>query len=93
MLSSAAAVVIALPPWNADRRLPGQALTTTTTLGPGPSPDDEDDGPDAVNVVIIDNGRSELIGKELEEALNCIRCRACLHDSPVYQQIGGNANG
>jgi L-lactate dehydrogenase complex protein LldF len=70
----------------------GQALTTYTNVITGPRRD-EADGPDAVHVVILDNGRSELLGTEFEEALNCIRCGACLNVCPVYRQIGGHAYG
>ena len=51
----------------------------------------EPDGPDELHVVIIDNGRSQILGSELAEILYCIRCGACLNACPVYQQIGGHA--
>ena len=53
----------------------------------------EVDGPDELHLVILDNGRSELIGSELQEMLNCIRCGACLNVCPVYRQVGGHAYG
>lgn len=56
------------------------------TDGPG-----EPDGPDELHIVIIDNGRSRILGSELAEILCCIRCGACLNACPVYQQIGGHA--
>lgn len=51
----------------------------------------EPDGPDELHIVIIDNGRSQILGSELAEILYCIRCGACLNACPVYQQIGGHA--
>ena len=71
----------------------GQHLTTYTNIVTGPRRPDELDGPDEVHVVILDNGRSELLGTEFEEALNCIRCGACLNVCPVYRQVGGHAYG
>ncbi len=71
----------------------GQHLTTYTNVITGPRRPDELDGPEAVHVVILDNGRSELLGTEFEEALNCIRCGACLNVCPVYRQVGGHAYG
>jgi L-lactate dehydrogenase complex protein LldF len=53
----------------------------------------EPDGPDELHIVILDNGRSKILGSELAEILYCIRCGACLNICPVYQQIGGHAYG
>ena len=55
--------------------------------------DDEPDGPDELHVVLVDNGRSSLLGTELAEILYCIRCGACLNVCPVYQSVGGHAYG
>jgi L-lactate dehydrogenase complex protein LldF len=54
---------------------------------------DEPDGPDELHIIILDNGRSKILGSELAEILYCIRCGACLNICPVYQQIGGHAYG
>ena len=43
--------------------------------------------------MLVDNGRSKLVGSELAEILYCIRCGACLNSCPVYQQLGGHAYG
>ncbi|GIK41940.1 MAG: lactate utilization protein B [Chloroflexota bacterium] len=53
----------------------------------------EPDGPDELHIIILDNGRSKVLGSELAEILYCIRCGACLNICPVYQQIGGHAYG
>jgi L-lactate dehydrogenase complex protein LldF len=75
------------------RSASGQHLSTYTNIITGPRRGDEADGPDEVHIVILDNGRTELLGTEFEEALNCIRCGACLNVCPVYRQVGGHAYG
>jgi L-lactate dehydrogenase complex protein LldF len=57
----------------------------------GPRRAHELDGPDERHLVIVDNGRSNILGSPSQEALNCIRCGACLNACPVYRQIGGHA--
>jgi len=71
----------------------GQHLSTYTNIITGPRRGDEGDGPDELHVVILDNGRSDVLGTELHEILNCIRCGACLNVCPVYRQVGGHAYG
>ena len=71
----------------------GQKLSTYTTLFTGPRRGDEPDGPEELHVVILDNGRSNLLGSRYEEMLNCIRCGACLNVCPVYRKTGGAAYG
>ena len=56
-----------------------------TSAGPGEHGGQEPDGPDELHVVLVDNGRSGLLGTELAEILHCIRCGACLNVCPVYQ--------
>lgn len=51
-----------------------------------------DDGPDELHVVLLDNGRTELLADPvLREALSCIRCGACLNACPVFRKVGGHA--
>jgi L-lactate dehydrogenase complex protein LldF len=71
----------------------GQHLSTYTNILTGPRRDDEADGPDELHIVILDNGRADLLGTEFAEALDCIRCGACLNVCPVYRQVGGHAYG
>jgi L-lactate dehydrogenase complex protein LldF len=61
--------------------------------GPDAPPAGEPDGPDEVHIVILDNGRSRLLGTPLSEILYCVRCGACLNVCPVYRLIGGHAYG
>ncbi len=71
----------------------GQHLSTYTNIITGPRRPGEGDGPDEFHVVILDNGRSAVLGSEAQEILACIRCGACLNVCPVYRQIGGHAYG
>ncbi|MEO7191880.1 MAG: LutB/LldF family L-lactate oxidation iron-sulfur protein [Vicinamibacterales bacterium] len=79
------------------RSATGQNLTVYSNVitGPrrGPDATGEADGPEELHVVLLDNGRSRILGSELAEILYCIRCGACLNACPVYQQIGGHAYG
>lgn len=72
----------------------GQHLTTYNTLIGGPRQPDETDGPEEFHVVLLDNGRTDLLADpEQREVLHCIRCGACLNVCPVYNKIGGHAYG
>ena len=75
------------------RAATGQPLSSYTNIITGPRRPYDVDGPEEMHVVILDNGRSELLGTEFEEMLNCIRCGACLNVCPVYRQTGGHAYG
>jgi L-lactate dehydrogenase complex protein LldF len=75
------------------RSATGQDISVYVNQLSGPRRPDEVDGPDELHLVVLDNGRSELIGGEFQEMLNCIRCGACLNVCPVYRQIGGHAYG
>lgn len=75
------------------RSATGQALTSYTNIISGPRRPGEADGPDELHLVILDNGRSDLLATEFHEMLACIRCGACLNVCPVYRQTGGHAYG
>ncbi len=75
------------------RSTTGQKLSVYTNLLTGPRRPDEVDGPDELHVVLIDNGRSQVLGSEVGEILYCIRCGACLRACPVFREIGGHAYG
>lgn len=70
----------------------GQNLTVYNTILSGPRQPDETDGPEEMYVVLLDNGRTNLLAqKEQRQGLYCIRCGACLNACPVYKNIGGHS--
>src|SRR5919199_3795587 len=71
----------------------GQKITVYTNFITGPREEGELDGAEEMHLILLDNGRSKLLGTEFEEALYCIRCGACLNVCPVYRQTGGHAYG
>src|SRR5699024_2978273 len=71
----------------------GQKLTSYITSFTGTRLENEIDGPEEFHLVILDNGRSKIIGSEFQSALHCIRCAACINVCPVYRHIGGHAYG
>ena len=75
------------------RSATGQRLSVYTTLVSGPARPGEPDGAEEFHLVLLDNGRSRVLGGPYAEALLCIRCGACLNACPVYQSIGGHAYG
>lgn len=75
------------------RSATGQEMGVYTTFSTGPRRPSDPDGPEAFHVVLLDNGRSAMLGSEFEEMLRCIRCGACINHCPVYTSIGGHAYG
>ncbi len=75
------------------RSATGQKITVYTNIITGPRKNNEGDGPDELHVILLDNGRSRVLGSEVAEILYCIRCGACLNACPVYREIGGHAYG
>jgi len=75
------------------RSATGQEISSYVTVMSGPRGPGETDGPENYHVVLLDNGRSRLIGTEAEDVLRCIRCSACLNHCPIYGAIGGHAYG
>lgn len=69
----------------------GQQVTVYNTVLTGPRQPGEVDGPEEMYVILLDNGRTDLLAdKEKRGALKCIRCGACLNACPVYKNIGGH---
>ena len=72
----------------------GQPITCYSTLIGGPRGPQEIDGPEEFHVILLDNGRTDLLADpEQREVLHCIRCGACLNVCPVYRTVGGHAYG
>ncbi len=75
------------------RSATGQEMAVYTTFSAGPKRDTDPDGPEEYHVVLLDNGRTNMLGTEFQEMLRCIRCGACMNHCPVYQAVGGHAYG
>ncbi|MCT6518502.1 MULTISPECIES: LutB/LldF family L-lactate oxidation iron-sulfur protein [Enterobacterales] len=71
----------------------GLRLTGYNTWLTGPRENDNVDGPEDFHLVIVDNGRSKIIGSEFKDILRCIRCGACMNTCPAYRHIGGQGYG
>ena len=75
------------------RSATGQDMTVYSTFSTGPRRAGDVDGPQQYHVVLVDNGRSAMLGTEFEDMLRCIRCGACMNHCPVYHAVGGHAYG
>lgn len=75
------------------RAATGQKLSVYTSLITGPRGGEEREGPEEFHLVLLDNGRSKILGSPLRESLFCIRCGACLNACPIYRTVGGHAYG
>lgn len=75
------------------RSATGQEMSVYTTFSTGPKRADDIDGPENFHVILLDGGRSEMIGTELQDLLRCIRCGACMNHCPVYHAVGGHSYG
>ena len=72
----------------------GQKITVYNTIISGPRKPNETDGPEEMYVILLDNGRTNIIANPKQrESLYCIRCGACLNACPVYKNIGGHSYG
>jgi len=72
----------------------GQQLTVYNTILTGPRQATEPDGPEEMFVILLDNGRTNILqDPKQRESLYCIRCGACLNACPVYKNIGGHSYG
>ncbi len=72
----------------------GQKVTVYNTIITGPRQPNETDGPEEMYVILLDNGRTNILANEKQrESLYCIRCGACLNACPVYKNIGGHTYG
>ena len=71
----------------------GQSIANYLTLTTGVKAPDEIEGPEQMHIVLVDAGRTKLVGGEMKDMLRCIRCGACMNHCPVYQNVGGHAYG
>ncbi|XZF13168.1 LutB/LldF family L-lactate oxidation iron-sulfur protein [Chitinophagaceae bacterium MMS25-I14] len=72
----------------------GQQVTVYNTIFSGPRQPGETDGPDEMYVILLDNGRTNMLMRpEVREGMYCIRCGSCLNACPVYKNIGGHTYG
>jgi L-lactate dehydrogenase complex protein LldF len=71
----------------------GQQTSVYLSMSSGPRKLGDTEGPDEFHVIIMDNGRTDMLERGYGEALMCIRCGACLNVCPVYREIGGHAYG
>ena len=71
----------------------GQSITNYISVTTGPRQAGDLEGPEHFHVILVDAGRTRLIGGDLQPMLKCIRCGACMNHCPVYQSVGGHAYG
>jgi L-lactate dehydrogenase complex protein LldF len=70
----------------------GQRITSYNSIVTGPRQVAENDGPEEMYVILLDNGRTNILANaKARESLYCIRCGACLNACPVYKNIGGHS--
>jgi L-lactate dehydrogenase complex protein LldF len=75
------------------RSATGQAISNYLSILTGTRWEGERDGPEHLYFILVDNGRTNLVGGDMQEMLRCIRCGACMNHCPVYETIGGHAYG
>jgi L-lactate dehydrogenase complex protein LldF len=69
----------------------GQDITVYNSIFTGPKKESEKDGPVKMYVILLDNGRTDILkDTTARESLFCIRCGACLNVCPVFKNIGGH---
>ncbi len=69
----------------------GQPMGVYTTLITGPRRPADVDGPSELHIVLLDNGRGDILAGPAPEVLRCVRCGACLNACPAYRNAGGHA--
>jgi L-lactate dehydrogenase complex protein LldF len=75
------------------RSATGQPISNYVSLFTGPRAAEDRDGPEHMYFVLVDAGRTGLVGGEMQEMLRCIRCGACMNHCPVYRTVGGHSYG
>jgi L-lactate dehydrogenase complex protein LldF len=75
------------------RSATGQPISNYVSLFTGPRRPGDPDGPEHMYFILVDGGRTNLVGGDMEAMLRCIRCGACMNHCPVYKTVGGHAYG
>ncbi len=75
------------------RSATGQPISNYVSLFTGPRAREDGDGPEHMYFILVDGGRTNLIGGDMQEMLRCIRCGACMNHCPVYRTVGGHSYG
>jgi L-lactate dehydrogenase complex protein LldF len=75
------------------RSATGQSISNYVSVLTGVKAAGESDGPEHLYVILVDNGRADVVGSGYQDILGCIRCGACMNHCPVYQTVGGHAYG
>jgi L-lactate dehydrogenase complex protein LldF len=75
------------------RSATGQPQTCYTSFYSGPRREQDIDGPLETHIVLLDDGRTDILASDYREMLQCIRCGACLNHCPIYTASGGHAYG
>jgi L-lactate dehydrogenase complex protein LldF len=75
------------------RSATGQPMSTYTSFFHGPKRSRDLDGPAELHVILLDNGRSDILNSKYRDMMRCIKCGACLNHCPVYGATGGHAYG
>ena len=75
------------------RSATGQSISNYVDVLTGPKGAGDFHGPEHMYFIVVDSGRTAILGSELREALRCIRCGACMNHCPVYQNVGGHSYG
>jgi len=75
------------------RSATGQETSNYVSLYSGPRRARDADGPESFDIVLVDNGRTDMLGTPVEDMLRCIRCGACLNACPVFTTVGGQTYG
>ncbi len=71
----------------------GARASIYMSLITGPSAEADVDGPEDLHIIVIDNGRSNVLGSSFKDVLRCIRCGACMLVCPAYRHVGGQGYG
>ncbi|MCW5606066.1 MAG: iron-sulfur cluster-binding protein [Burkholderiales bacterium] len=71
----------------------GQSITNYVSITTGVRGGEDADGPEHFHIILLDAGRTKLLGGDMQAMLRCIRCGACMNHCPVYQSVGGHAYG